>query len=72
MHMQTEHGLMVPIVKDADTKGLGQISSDVKVGHFSALNSHAAADMRHKAEKSVHSESERVTHFHAATDEAEL
>jgi hypothetical protein len=28
---QTEHGLMVPIVKDADTKGLGQISSDVKV-----------------------------------------
>jgi pyruvate dehydrogenase E2 component (dihydrolipoamide acetyltransferase) len=28
--VQTEHGLMVPIVKDADTKGLGQISSDVK------------------------------------------
>lgn len=28
--VQTEHGLMVPIVKDADTKGLASISGDVK------------------------------------------
>eukprot|EP00238_Polyblepharides_amylifera_P002070 CAMPEP_0196589144 /NCGR_PEP_ID=MMETSP1081-20130531/62819_1 /TAXON_ID=36882 /ORGANISM="Pyramimonas amylifera, Strain CCMP720" /LENGTH=415 /DNA_ID=CAMNT_0041911867 /DNA_START=444 /DNA_END=1691 /DNA_ORIENTATION=- len=28
--VQTEHGLMVPIVKDADTKGLVAISADVK------------------------------------------
>jgi pyruvate dehydrogenase E2 component (dihydrolipoamide acetyltransferase) len=28
--VQTEHGLMVPIVKDADTKGLAGISGDVK------------------------------------------
>jgi len=28
--VQTDHGLMVPIVRDADTKGLSSISSDVK------------------------------------------
>lgn len=28
--VQTDHGLMVPIVKDADTKGLSSISADVK------------------------------------------
>jgi pyruvate dehydrogenase E2 component (dihydrolipoamide acetyltransferase) len=29
--VQTEHGLMVPVVKDADKKGLSTISEDVKV-----------------------------------------
>lgn len=28
--VQTEHGLMVPIVKDADSKGLKHVSSDIK------------------------------------------
>jgi len=28
--VQTEHGLMVPIVKDADSKGLANVSSDIK------------------------------------------
>jgi pyruvate dehydrogenase E2 component (dihydrolipoamide acetyltransferase) len=29
--VQTEHGLMVPVVKDADKKGLATISDDVKL-----------------------------------------
>jgi pyruvate/2-oxoglutarate dehydrogenase complex dihydrolipoamide acyltransferase (E2) component len=33
--VQTEHGLMVPIVKDADSKGLKHVSSDIKVAHSS-------------------------------------
>jgi hypothetical protein len=52
-HTQTEHGLMVPIVKDADTKGLAQISSDVKVAHSTNLHLHAAADMRRETKRSI-------------------
>ena len=57
---QTEHGLMVPIVKDADTKGLGQISSDVKVRHCPAF------PRRCGMEKET-----RDRHFHTAADETE-